>query len=512
MQSFRYNKSTLFLTLFLVVVAFAIGTSAYSEPIASWPVNTVEPIDTGVVDQAKTGGLAVQTFFARGNADFKKDLTIEGVAQGGNPGDTTSTVQIASNVLVTGDIYAGDPSFRNPTGHLQANSLRHGETNPKTVCGDENGIVVFCADVCDNIDGEQPAVPVGYESLSEGQCTPVPDLCENIDGIQSGPLDPNHLSIEDPINNPKFCTQTIHGTIWAWQDGNIAINMARTANLTNLQIKNITIKSVGGRATTTWPSATPLAFRWSYCGEWNRTSYNSPYNRTDYTEGGNVGPSAFNGVNAFFGSIQGSFVNGVCTSVLPSYQNTLITSGGYGRQNRNTVGSSTDFGFNGKYTGWDGARFFDAYEYDTNGSRTRGASAYNLFGKKTFFDDDHLIINLPLKKLILNDVKVPAGYKLKLTTDTAFSPGTEVEVYPYDGRNTLKIAAVSAPAGYLGGPYVRDSLTVPFGASRDLPDGTYTVTMDCRGSGSNSPNVRVTLASFTFPTPGGVTINNPSCI
>lgn len=164
------TKSVLALTLMLAVVAAAVGTFAYTEPTAAYPVNTTEPIDTSLVDQAKAGGLTVNAFFARGNADFKKDLSIDGVAQGGNPGDVLTTVQIASNVLATGDLYALD--------HLSARSLIHNEAQPKPVCGDVNGIVVFCPPpaaviACSNYPAFGATVPPGFVKNPDGTCSAI---------------------------------------------------------------------------------------------------------------------------------------------------------------------------------------------------------------------------------------------------------------------------------------------------------------------------------------------------
>lgn len=163
-------KSTLALTLMLSVLAVAVGTFAYTEPTAPYPANTIEPIDIGLADQAKAGSLSVFAFFARGNADFKSDLAIEGIAQGGNPGDLVSAVQIASNVLATGELHAND--------HLSARSLIHNEANPKPVCGDANGIVVFCPPpaviiACSNYPAFGATVPPGYIKNPDGSCSPV---------------------------------------------------------------------------------------------------------------------------------------------------------------------------------------------------------------------------------------------------------------------------------------------------------------------------------------------------
>jgi hypothetical protein len=523
MQSFRYNKATLFLTLFLAVVAFGVGTSAYTEPIASWPTNTLEPIDTGMVDQAKIGGLAVEPFFARGNADFKKDLAIEGVAQGGNPGDTTTAVQITSNVLVTGDIYGGDTSTRNRIGFLQANSLRHSDpTGVKTVCGDENGIVVFCADVCDNIDGDQPAVPVGHESLSEGQCTPIPDLCSNIDGIQQT-LNQD-ITIDNPAQ-PTFCTQTIRGTIYAWMHGGVARNMANNAELASLMIKDITITSIGGDSTrTTWPSPIPLRFRWSFCSKWN-PAYS--------------GPRFFDGQNGTYPS-DAYYPTGV--SVAQAQQGECYSIGNTDPM-RNSLPYQT-FKWTPQtaehyYTAWNGLQsswtnsagtntsdprgFFDAERYEDTGMtnfRQPSYGAHAIFVKKGESTAEYMNIKLPLERLILTDVKVPIGYRLELTTAPQ-SPGTVVETYVV--TNTAYVANlpvagldrvnIHIPGGFgmnlpLDGQRWSDHTGVS-PAPNNLPNGNYAVSVRCNGSAT--PNGTASPATFTLPNNGpiGLTVTCP---
>lgn len=506
MKHTLFNKPTLVLTIFLMIIVAAVGVSAYKEPIAPWPVNTTEPIDTGMVNQAKVGPLSVTTFFGRGNADFKKDLTIEGVAQGGNPGDTTSTVQITSNVLATGDLKSGSING-STTAHLSAQNITHGEPQPKTVCADTNGNVVFCKDVCSNINGEQSTAPDGYQENADGTCTVIPDLCSNVPGLQQT-LNQD-LTIDD-ATQPTFCTQTIRATIYAGRHGSYAsLNMAHEAYMTNMKIKNITIQSIGGDPTrTAWPSATPLRFQWGFCAKRDPAYSGSGPQQRDYA---------------------GSIATGICIGFNPDYPY-LNTLPSYGTWNYGTWPSPYYSG-----VAWDGVHnmlahwiqsegyqlwviddpkgTFDAYSYDRYGQTDKWAYGYNIYVKlppgghpNEIYDQNyimsHLEYKLPLERLVLSDVKVPLGYKLVLTNDTVKSPGTVLDVHPV--TNSIYIA--NAPAANV----TRVNAYIPGGFGVDLaldgrkwadhvPNGTYSVSVQCSsGTGSSIPN------SFTLPKDWGV--------
>lgn len=505
MKHTLFNKPTLFLTVCLMLVAVAVGVSAYGEPIAPWPVNTTEPIDTGMTNQAKVGPLSVTTFFARGNADFKKDLTIEGVAQGGDPTITTNTsVQITSNVLATGDLRSGSLGGV-ATAHLSAQNITHGEPQPKAVCADTNGIVVFCKDVCNNINGEQSEPPTGYTANTDGSCTALPDLCSNVPGIQQT-LNAD-LSIDDS-SQPTFCTQTIRGTIYAGLWGNIVRNMANTAMLGDLALKEIKITSIGGDPTqTVWPAGLPpLRFNWSACSSWN-PAYTGP---TIYNSLGGGSPS---------NAIGGSVANGECFDFRPDFAHISTLPYGFLK----------DMPQNGLYTAWDGVStpppstsvvsgvtryleyskgFFDADRYDAVGSKTsrpKNYGALTIFVQKNQSTESWMNIKMPLERLILTNVKVPVGYKLVLGTDPIKSPGTVVDMYMSDNANTVTVA--SPLPGYSAGVYVSTPgynsglpISVPPGVSREFPNGTYSAFVICT-SGSRPSK------SFTLPHSGGTTLS-----
>lgn len=365
-----------FLLLVLGVLMLGVGASAYSEPFAPYPANTQEPIDISLSNQAKTGALSVNAFFARGNADFKKDLSIKGVAQGcaGWPCDVASTntkITIGNNTIAKGELYA--------LNKLAAGSLKHTESAPKPVCADSNGIVVFCSGGAPN------------------------DLCSNIPGVQASLG--TDLIVENTAT-PTICTQVIRGVIDVGQYGAIVRNMANNAELANLWIKNLTITSVGGQPITTWPSNTPLLFRWGYCAKWN---------------------SNYSGPNSTFYNVQGSTASGSCADFKASYPYRSGLTYGFSGHPDSFYGTP--------YVAYDGTTqiqntfnnipypkgFFDAVLYGINGAKTGSPNGYtvNLWYKKNNPSDAYRNIKLPLEKLILYDVKVPSGYILNLTSTTA---------------------------------------------------------------------------------------------
>jgi|GEM_PF-4029096 len=398
MQSSPFNKATLFLTLFLAVVAVGVGVSAYSEPRDLYTrYNTFEPIDISAIDQVKLGGLSVDAFSARGNANFKKDLSIKRVAMGCVGGcDATkkaTTVTIANDLLAAGDLTA-QKSFR-------VESLKHKpEDGLLPVCADENGIIIFCPG---------PSVP-----------PPPPDLCDNIAGTQAVVGGNTGLSIDDP-SKPKFCTQIIRGTITVDQWGPIKINEANNAMIGSMAVTNIKIISVGGVATNAWPSPIPLRFRWAYCASWQ-------------TNGKYSGPGPGNG--AVFYNIQNGtqgnkIDNGYCQDFYAGYPYPTTPLYGYsGRTKADYLQFSPYVAFDGLTTLVSTPKgFFDARQYDATGVRGESGLMWytlNLWYKKGYNNPEYSNVVRPPAKIILDDVKVPAGYKLDLVPTMS---GTLIDIH-----------------------------------------------------------------------------------
>lgn len=481
-------SAKLLLVLFLGVVAIGAGVFAYGEPFGNYPANTTEPIDISGVNQVKVGPLSVFAFNARGNADFKQDLEIKGIAQGCNgmvcdplvtPKPQT-TVNVGTNLLARGDIKA--------TGSWQADSLVHNtpsSPNYLPVCADANGIIVFCPG---------PTVP------------PPAVMCPNHPGVAADPNNPD-ITIDPVTGN---CTLLIRGTIYAGLHGYVAVNMARTAMLADLYVKEIKIKSIGGDTTkTTWPTGVPpLAFNWGFCAKWNPA----------YT-----GPTIFNVTSSAPASANGNVSQGACFDFRDDYAYRSILP--YG-----TWKYATE---NGRYTAWDGTHgmnpfwfndagtmkyiddphgFFDAKAYDTNGNMTTRVTPYqplHTFIQLNKFTQGYMNFKFPLDKLVLNDVKVPAGYKLDLVSAPQGCVGslcTDIDIHPVKNSAYIKNPTtpnLSRVNVYIPGGYGVD---LPMGLrwANNLPNGTYQTAVFCSNpthAGTASPS------TFTIPQDGGVALD-----
>lgn len=489
---YKTISAKLLLVLFLGVIAIGAGVFAYGEPFGTYPANTTEPIDISGVNQVKVGPLSVFAFNARGNADFKQDLEIKGIAQGCNgmvcdplvtPKPQT-TVNVGTNLLARGDIKA--------TGSWQADSLVHNTPSSPTylpVCADANGIIVFCPG---------PTVP-----------PPPVDVCpDNVPGNPTGVQTANPDIEVDPITNK--CTITIRATIWAGRHGSFAaLNMAHQAYMTDMKIKNITVTSVGGDTTNhTWPSPTPLRFHWGFCAKRNTAYSGSGPRQSDYT---------------------GSIATGLCAGFNPNYPylNTLP----YGTWNYGSWPGQ----FYGTGVAWDGVSnmpahweqsegyqlwiiddpkgTFDASSYEKFNQRNKWAYGYNIYVKlppgahpNEIYDQNyimsHLEYILPIERLVVSDLKVPAGYKLILTNDAVNSPNTQLDVHPV--TNSVYIANTPLPNvtrvnAYIPGGFGVDLALDGRTWTDHIPNGTYNVSVQCSsGTGSSVPS------SFTLPKDWGV--------
>lgn len=143
MQSLKKLK----IIILLLVLFFGIGSFAhgFTSPIMSAPgKNAAEPIDTSTNDQIKLGGLSVNAFVARNNAIFSWDRNrIDGLVRGGQPTDTTSTVNIGgganqANLTATGNIRSKK---------MQSGALAHSQSGLMPICADASGNLSLCASV-----------------------------------------------------------------------------------------------------------------------------------------------------------------------------------------------------------------------------------------------------------------------------------------------------------------------------------------------------------------------------
>ncbi len=132
----RIQNKNLSLALLLAVVLGGASTFAYTNPQSAFPVNTYPPIDEGVTNQVKLGGLSVNEFQTRSDADLQQNATFVGPIQAGNPGQQNTVVQVGTNTLVSGEIRAAQ--------YLNSSTLQHNASQPKPLCGDGAGNIIFC--------------------------------------------------------------------------------------------------------------------------------------------------------------------------------------------------------------------------------------------------------------------------------------------------------------------------------------------------------------------------------
>lgn len=312
--------------------------------------------------------------------------------------------------------------------------------------------------------------------------------CLNYSGLSTGPD-----VLPDPAN-PGNCLKVIRGTILATSTGVWGRNLGNDAELGYFDLKNITITSVGGEATNVWPSPIPLRFRWGTC---YKRLY-SPYS----------GPNRFES----FGlpAVGGSIVNGFC-EFMPQ-PNPFSMPYGYFQVPGNLP----------YYVAWDGVHtapssptgFFDALNYDIYGTKNYPTpGGYRFFYTKNHGGDlAWADMVFPLQTLELFDVKVPAGYKLELTSPSGVS--TQINIHLFDNSNTVTMPSGTPPHLYpgsgicifQGSGYCH---TITPGQSLDFAPGTYSTNIKCYAppAYTNMMNTVATPSTFSLPHPGGMTLN-----
>jgi hypothetical protein len=170
---------TLFIALIALVIS--IGSTAkaatyagsYRHPVVSAPGNNMElvPITESALNETKAGGLTVTTFLARAAAWISGKTFFGGYLRGGTVananddstlmfGDNSHTVSLTS----TGNIATAQT--------FQTDTLIPGPTRPDGtyVCADTDGTLIWCPDLCNNIDGVQASIPEGATLESNGSC------------------------------------------------------------------------------------------------------------------------------------------------------------------------------------------------------------------------------------------------------------------------------------------------------------------------------------------------------
>lgn len=172
------NKKQLFYNLLYVIsgIIFAVGLSYVHAATftngANPPANnTATPLNVGINDQIKTGGLAVDSFVANANAELDGSTYFGGALEP-DPGNANAMINFggtdpagvvrAVNMAITG-------GFSN-TGSITSSLLANNSMSP--VCADANGDVILCnaTTVCSNIPGAT-TVPAGDVRNANGTCS-----------------------------------------------------------------------------------------------------------------------------------------------------------------------------------------------------------------------------------------------------------------------------------------------------------------------------------------------------
>ncbi len=388
------NTKKITTLLFGLMLALGLGLAhgaigVWTNPTATPAGGSVElPITMGTVDQVKIGGLSVGGFSAYANAHLKQQSFFAGPI----------LAQLAPSYPPTppGTINFGESSTAKKVTTAITGNLLLMKSFPNTgtdPMGGQMGKIKLAA-VAGQASAQLCANPQGYIVLCN---PPQVDLCSNIAGTQA--TLGTGLTIDDPAQ-PTTCTQIIRATVPVGQYGVVVENASHNAMLANLYITGLNITSVGNTNTSTWPSSTPLKFRWGWCAKWNTTIYNGPY-PTNPTPTGMC--SGFTASYPYRSALPYSTSNGTATAAYLGYDG--VTQ----------VGNP----FNGiPYP----RGFFDAGYFESTGQKTEKPDGYNypLWYNLNTSTDPYRNIVIPMTKLILYDVQVPAGYRLELT-----SPSTQ---------------------------------------------------------------------------------------
>lgn len=329
---------------------------------------------------------------------------------------------------------------------------------------------------------------------------PPADLCLNLPGVQTTY---NADLYADPAY-PGDCVSVIRGTAWAGGHGGAGTTMDGDASFNNIMMKNITITSVGGVATSVLPFSQPLVFHWAYCARWNPSySTNLP----------NVLQSS---VQRY--PIVGTHTQGECryTPTNFGYPNSGFNFGTFDHYYLIPSLYYSD----GAFIAWDGVHqglkspyfpaepgFFSAIQYKKTGSRTargNGEEMYGISQKLNTVSNDFADIKLPLDKLIISKIEIPSGYKLILTNNNTQSPNTVLETQPFTNAAYIAYAPVQNVTRvnvYIPGGFGSDLPLDGKNPTDHLPNGTYQVSVSCSsGTPTSIPS------SFTLPASGIVAI------
>lgn len=155
-----------------LALSYGVQAASFKTPSGTPPAgNTPTPLNVGLTDQVKQGGLSVTTFISRANAELDGTTYFGGVlhADATNPGNLIAFGGTDPKGIVRSVAFAISGGFQN-TGSLASTPLSNTKLSP--VCADPNGKLILCAasDMCTNITGTQTTVPSGYVRNGDGTC------------------------------------------------------------------------------------------------------------------------------------------------------------------------------------------------------------------------------------------------------------------------------------------------------------------------------------------------------
>ncbi len=169
---------TFFIALILLMAGLTTSVHAatyagsYRHPIVSAPGNNMElvPITESSSDQIKAGALTVTTFLARAASWIHGKTFLGGYLRGGS----VATVNDDSTLFFGGSGHTVSLTANGNVGTeqtFQTDTLIPGPTRPlgTYVCADTSGELVWCPDLCNNIEGVQATIPEGA-SVVNGAC------------------------------------------------------------------------------------------------------------------------------------------------------------------------------------------------------------------------------------------------------------------------------------------------------------------------------------------------------
>ncbi len=139
------NKKHLFYNIAYVIggITVAVGLSYVVHAAGTLPTppdgNTPAPLNVGILDQIKTGGLAVDAFVANANAEMDGNTYFDGVL---HSADANGTINFGDSTKNSAVSLAINGWFTDNNGTMKSAPLANNTMNP--ICADETGTIVLC--------------------------------------------------------------------------------------------------------------------------------------------------------------------------------------------------------------------------------------------------------------------------------------------------------------------------------------------------------------------------------